>query len=558
MKILKTATTFTNAFKNAGRVREIVAIFARHGFNDVIMRLRLHAFMSKRGADAPAILPIEVRLRNCFEELGPAYIKLGQLLAGRPDIIPESFTTEFERLQDNVSPVPFSEIKSCVETELKDTLENLFLEFDPTPLATASIAQVHAARLRSGESVAVKIQRPGIEKSIHNDVSILRGIAVLIEKYVPELSIFNPRGLVEEFFKTMLLELDFFVEANNIRRIRSNLSHLDKVVIPQTFKTHTTSRVLCLERFEGVRFSDRAALGNLPISSAAVIEAGAEAFFFMVMQDGLFHADLHAGNLFVLPDGRLGIIDFGMVGRLSKRTRDSILVLFTSLLDEDFETLAGEYLNLSQSRGDTDVLKLQKDLMDNISPYIGMALGDVNIGRILMRSTAIAARNHLVVPRELMLLFKAMINLESLGKRLDAGFDLLTLGNRLARQMLTSRYSRDRVVRDLLVVGRDISGLAEMTPRILTRFFRRWSANHFQFEHRNRDIELLSRAVHTLSHAVVLSSLIIGAFASAIAFLGHSDGVLFFGVPIVSVIAFFVATAIGFLGLHRLRKEFRR
>lgn len=556
MKILSTATTITSAFKNAGRVREIVGVFARHGFADLMMRMRLTRFMGSHSAEKPTY-PTEVRLRNAFEELGPTFVKLGQVLASHPDIIPENFTTEFERLQDKVMPVPFHEIRTVVESELKDSLGNLFQEFDETQVAAASIAQVHGAVLKSGERVAVKVQRPGIEKTIHTDISILRGLVILLERYVPETKVFGPKDLVEEFARAILLELDFYVEANNIRRIKLNLAEKTKVAIPTFYRSHSTSRVLTLERFDGVRFSDRDAIANLSISPAEIIEIGADAFFYMVMHDGLFHADLHPGNLFVLPDGRLGIIDFGMVGRLSKKTQDSILILFTSLLDEDFETLAAEYLNISQSRGSTDMQRLQKDLMDFISPYIGMSLGDVNIGKVLLRSTSIAAKHQLVVPRELILLFKSMINLEALGRRLDNQFDLLSLGNRLARQTLTSRYSKDRILREFAVVGRDIQQLAEMSPRILTRFLRRWSSNHFQFEYRNKDMELLSRSIHTLAHAVVLSALILGAFALAIAFLNWPEGPSFFGVPIISVAGFLVGVGVGFLGLARLRKAFK-
>ncbi|MBI1861987.1 MAG: AarF/ABC1/UbiB kinase family protein [Deltaproteobacteria bacterium] len=557
MKILSTATTLTSAFKNAGRVREIVSIFARNGFADLMTRMRMQRFMTKRSQESRPVLPIEVRLRICFEELGPTFIKLGQLLASRPDIIPENFITEFEKLQDQVSPVAFPEIRAIVEGELRDTIGNLFATFNDTPLAAASIAQVHRATLKTGEQVAVKVQRPGIERSIQNDISILRGLAVLLERYVPETRIFNPTGLVEEFFRTIIFELDFFIEANNIRRIRHNLAEKTQIAIPATYQSHTSHRVLCLEYFDGVPFSDRVRLAELKMSAADIVEVGADAFFHMVMQDGLFHADLHAGNLIILNDNRLGFIDFGMVGRLSKKTQDSILIIFTSLLDEDFETLAAEYLNICQNRGSTDIQRLQKDLMDNISPYIGMALGDVNVGRVLMRSTSIAARHQLIVPRELMLLFKAMISLETLGKRLDTQFDLLALGNRLARQMLTGRYSKERIVRDLLVVGRDAQRLFEMSPRILTRFLRRWSNNNFAFEHRNRDIELLARSIHALSHAILLTGLVLGSFLIAITIILHPFGPLIADTPLFAIIALGLGVASGLLGLSRLKKAYK-
>ena len=286
-------------------------------------------------------------------------------------------------------------------------------------MAAASIAQVHGAVLKTGERVAVKVQRPGIERLIYNDISILRGLAVLLEKYIPESRPSIPTAIVEEFFKTILYELDFVVEANNIRRIQANLKVLPRIAIPHVYSQFSSARLLVLERFEGVRFSDREAIVAKGLNPSEFVEIGSEAFFHMVMEDGIFHGDLHPGNLFILNDGRIGIIDFGIVGRLSRRVRDSIIIMFTALIDEDFETLASEYVTLCQDVGQTDLALLQKDLMDTISPYVGMSLGEVNVGRLLMSSTAIAVRHHLVVPRELLLLFKAMVTIEALGKKLD-------------------------------------------------------------------------------------------------------------------------------------------
>lgn len=557
MKVISTATTIGQAFKNAGRVTEILGVFVRHGFADLLQRMKLSRFLSGKDAENPRFqeLPVEKRLRLSFEQLGPTFVKLGQLLATRPDLLPESFVEEFQKLQDNVSATPFPELKSFIETELRTSIDSVFSEFEMEPMAAASIAQVHGAVLKTGQQVAVKVQRPGIERIIQNDVSILRGLALLLEKYIPESRPFNPTGLVEEFFKTILWELDFRVEANNIRKIRSNLADLSRIAIPEVYAEASTARVLVLERFVGIRFSDRDAIIRAGINPSDIVEVGSDAFFHMVMRDGLFHGDLHPGNLFILPDGRIGIIDFGIVGRLSRRVQDSIISMFIALIDEDYETLAVEYGALCQ--GDTDINQLQKDLMDTISPYVGMSLGEVNVGQLLLRSTSIAVRHNLKVPREMMLLFKAMVTIEALGKKLDPGFDLMQVGTRLARQVLTTRYGKERLTHDIMVIGRDLQALAETTPRLLRRATRKWAQNEFAIETRSKDTRAIANAIRGFSYVVLVSTLAVGCFGVGIACLIYGLGPTFLGLPLWPVLALGAAVTILIRNAWRLRKRLK-
>ncbi len=558
MRVISTATVIGTAFKNVGRASEILSVLARHGFADLIQRMKLERLVRKASSDAEyQKIPAAVRLRHCFEELGPTFVKLGQLLATRPDLIPEIYIEEFEKLQDNVASVPFPEIKRFVETELKAPLETIFAEFDSEPIAAASIGQVHGARLKTGEKVAVKIQRPGIEPLIQNDVSILRGIAQLLERYIPESKALNPVGLVEEFFRTILYELDFLVEANNIRRIRKNLANLTRIRVPHVYIELSTPRVLVLERFEGIRFTDRKAIIEAGIKPADIVTAGSDAFFQMVMHDGLFHADLHGGNLFVLTDGSIGIIDFGIVGRLSTRVQDSIISMFTALIHEDFETVASEYLDLSQTTGTPDPTALQKDLMDVISPYMGMRLGQVNVGKLLLRSTAIAAKHNLQVPRELMLLFKAIFTIEALCKKLEPEFDILQVGYRQARQVLSQRYSKERIFKDLVVIGRDVQLLAERVPRIGKQFLRQWSQKGFAFETRSPDTARLAKAFRQFTYHLVASVSAISLTAVGLVILVLDRGPWLLGVPVWTWLAFLGTASICGTSLWALREARR-
>ncbi len=556
MRIFQTASHIGLGLKNIGRVREIVSVLASHGFGDIIYRMRLSRLIPSRVTTSPRYqeTPLPERMRSAFEELGPTFVKLGQLLATRPDLIPEAFVLEFQKLQDSAANVPFSEIKKEIEFELKRPIAEAFSSFNEVPVAAASIAQVHYAVLNTGEKVAVKVQRPGIAKTIQQDISVIRGLAVLLERSIPESKAFNPTGLVEEFFRTILQETDFYIEANNIRRIKANLIEIEKVSVPEVYSGVSTGKVLVLERFEGIRFSDREAIIASGINPMDIVESGSHAFFHMVMHDGVFHGDLHAGNLFVLPDGKIGLIDFGIVGRLSHRVRDSVITMFIAIVDEDYETLAYEYLSLCQATGRTELSRLQKDLMDTISPYVGMSLGEINIGQILLRSTSIAVKHHLQVPRELMLLFKAILTIESLGKRLEPTFDILRVGNTLARQAIAVRYSRDRITRDLILIGRDLQGLAESLPRILRRFLGTWSQNDFAIVHRNPDLVVVASAVRTLSKVAAWSTLSAGFFAVAIVYLIRDMEPKLFGVPTAALFCMGISLLCTSAGLWPIRK----
>ncbi|MCM0604769.1 MAG: AarF/ABC1/UbiB kinase family protein [Xanthomonadaceae bacterium] len=274
-----------------------------------------------------------------MKSCGPTFVKLGQLLSTRSDIIPEAFVDEFKKLQDEVQPVSFDQIKRVLEQELGGPIENRFSTMSVTPLASASIGQVHEATLITGERVVVKIQRPEIEKIIQNDISLLAFIAKALERYVPEIRIFNPSVIVDEFFRTLVFELDYKIEANNMKKISENLAKFEDVVIPRVYKELTTTKVLTLEKLEGIRVNDFIALANSDIDKKEIVKLGARAFLKSVMIDGLFHGDLHGGNLFILPGNKLGVIDFGIVGRLSMKARDQLANMVMALITEDYEAL---------------------------------------------------------------------------------------------------------------------------------------------------------------------------------------------------------------------------
>lgn len=527
------------AVKNVQRLRQMISILAKHGFADIVNRIDLGRFLPNRLASKTqdeTEKSTPERLRLAFEELGPTFVKFGQLLSTRPDLVPEEFISEFTHLQDNVQPLAFEIVKTTVERELKKPLQEAFSFFDPTPLAAASIGQVHEARLNSGEKVVVKVQRPEIAKVIATDISLLVFLAGLLEKYVPETRIVGPKMIVEEFFKTLTYELDFLVEANNVRKMAENMRSFPQIVIPKVYREYSTQNVLVLEKLEGIRLNDLKAIETSGVDRKSVIDVGAKAFFKSVMIDGLFHGDLHGGNLFVLPENKLGIIDFGIVGRLSRKSRDQLANMVMSLLTEDYENLCYQYAELGAAGSSIDFDVFQREVRNALSPYIGLSLAEMNIGRILIEATKIATRHQIKIPGDWMIVFKAILTIEGMARSLDPDFDLMAAGEVLIKDLIKEQYSPQQISKDFLWVAKDTAALLQVLPRQVRWMFRKLNSNDFAFEIKSPDLESIRSQLdmngRRLSRSVVVTGLLI---AGSVA-LQKENGKMLAGYPILSVI----------------------
>jgi ubiquinone biosynthesis protein len=440
-------------------------------------------------------------------------------------------------------------VKGAIETALGKKIEDAFKSIDPNPLAAASIAQVHQARLKTGEDVVIKVQRPEIERIIETDVSLLAFLAGLLEKYVPESRVIAPKMIVDEFFRTLAYELDFVVEANNMNKIAENMVSIPEIVIPKVYKHLSTDRILVLEKLEGIRVNDLKALDAAGIDKKRVVEIGARAFFKSVMLDGLFHGDLHGGNLFVLPGNKLGLVDFGIVGRLSQRSRDQLANMLMSLLSEDYENLCYQYSELGASGPSIDFDSFQREVRNTLSPYMGLPLNEVNLGRVLIEATKIAGKYSIKVPGDWMIVFKAILTIEGMGRTLDPGFDLMAMGHELVKDLVKSQYSMQRISKDFLWVAKDLASLLQVLPRQIRWMFKKFNSNDFAFEIKLADLADLRTQMDSNSRR--MSSGIVGAglfVAGAIA-LQHTEGRLLGGYPFLSVLlmgagVFFTANAV--------------
>ncbi|MBI2609400.1 MAG: hypothetical protein HYW47_07385 [Deltaproteobacteria bacterium] len=535
MKVFKIGSQIGQTVRNVGRFRTILSVFAKHGFGEIVERVNLSRFLPfklRRKKEDLKKLSVAERLRICFEDLGPTFVKLGQLLSTRPDMIPEDLCNELKKLQDQVPPLEFEKIKPFIEKEFGKPIHEVFSKFKDIPFAAASIAQVHEAELLTGEEVVVKIRRPDIEDRVKTDVQLLHIIAGLLDKYIPEVKPFNPMGQVNEFERSLKQELNFLIEANNMIRIKENMKDVEDVLIPHVYKELTTSHILTQEKIKGIRLSNiKKIKSQKNINTKKLTHTGVQAFYKQVMIDGLFHGDLHAGNLFVIEDSKLGMVDFGIVGHLTKQIRTALTNMFLCLISEDYETLVYEFLDIGSQKGKVNIQALQSDIKALLEPYYGMPLKDFNVGRLLLDLTVCASRHNIQMSQDLMLVSKAIITIEGMGKELDPEFDLLSEMTYFSKEIFKDRYNPAKLGKEMIWLLQDFSGVLRTLPRYLKQIIRKQTSDDFTYrveiEHLENLMKELSQSHKYQGHMMfasflVLSSTLLIIYKIGPIFLGFS------------------------------------
>jgi ubiquinone biosynthesis protein len=545
-------------YRDIPRIRQIIGVMSRHGFGQMVEQLGMQRFISfgrrvltfKQEPPHAHRLNAPERLRMAFEELGPSFIKLGQVLACRPDMLPIEYAQELCKLTDSVSPYPFEQAKEIIERDLGAPLGALFSEFDPTPVAAASIAQVHRAVMPDGAEVIVKVQRPNIERVIARDISILRGIAELIEAHMPEMTPYNVRGIVEEFARTINRELDFFMEASNAAQLRRNFEKSSDLYIPRIFPDISSKRVLVLEKIEGVRIDDFEALDREGYDRHDLSRKGAAAFFQMVFHDGFFHADPHPGNIFVLKDGRLALVDFGIVGRVTEENMEYFAKSFVALVNHDYDSLAQQYMNLgfvAEEVVDTERFhrELKEDFSELLEPYYGMKVKQIDFGSYVDRVTQILLRHHLRLPQNLYLIDKALITLEGLLKQLDPEFDYIVAAQPYVTDLIRRRRNPLQAYRTARKNVGEFSDIISSFPRQMRNVVRKVLRNDIRVNIHHDElghfIRNLDRSSNRLAFSIITAAIIV---ASSI--IIHSGlGRTIFGLPLLGLIGYVIAGLFG-------------
>ncbi len=430
-------------YAHLGRYREIASILLKYGLDELFERIGAKEILPfpRRLRGEPALKAgAPQRLRMALEELGPTFIKFGQILSTRPDLLPPAYIKELAKLQDTVPPAPWDKVRALLEEELKAPIERVFASLDPEPIAAASLAQVHMGVLPSGEKVVVKVQRPGIEKVIEKDLEILHELAFL-SRQTPIKDFYDPMEIVDEFSFTLRNELNYIREGLNAERFRDNFRREPFLYIPRIYWDYTTRRVLVMEALEGIKIDDIEAIDAAGIDRHAVALNAARIIIKEVLVDGFFHADPHPGNFFVLEGGVIGAMDFGMVGHLTRRDKEDLIRLYIFAVRMDAEGIVEQLIAMGAASPGVDRSNLARDISRLLGKYFGMPLKYIRATEFMEEVTPLTFRYHLKFPSRFWLLGKTLGMMEGIGLKLDPDFDIFAVSEPYVRRFMLQMFS---------------------------------------------------------------------------------------------------------------------
>lgn len=536
------------------RYRQVLGILIKYGFGHIVEQLNIDYYLQlgrrivSLGTASRDLerLTQAARFRLALEELGPTFIKLGQLLSTRPDILPVEVITELDKLQDHVPPVAADLIKGEIQRELGYPVEELFRSFDEEPLAAASISQVHRGCLKNGQQIVCKVRRPGIDDVIQTDLDIMLGLAHLIERHLPGGELYEPVALVKEFRRSIQRELDFSREGRTIDRFTLNFANDERVHIPQVFWEYSGQTVLTLEYVSGIKISHIEELENAGYDLRVIAHNGADIFLQQVFIHGFFHADPHPGNIHVLPDNVLCLLDFGMVGRLDEELKRHLTELLLSVLSRDVERLITQLMLSGDLLDETNQNNLSRDFGEFINDYADVPLQDLNVGLLLNDFIAILTEHRIRFPANLMLLSRAIIVMEGTGRQLDPKFNMMEQARPFADQIVKERYAPGKIAKEAAKTLQAYQALGKSLPKDLKEFISRVNRNKFKIdlEHRGLDrlINDIDKSTNRISFSMVIAALIIGSSI----IMQTDKGPMLFDFPLLGLLGYTVAGFLGF------------
>jgi ubiquinone biosynthesis protein len=502
---------FSRFDRNAKRVGEIIAILGRYGLADWLSGLNydwIHGRLVSFDGARLGQLTQEARIRLALTELGTTFIKFGQMLSTRADLIGPDLAAELSHLRSHTPPDSADTIKESIKVELGKSVDELFTEFNDKPLASASIGQVHEARLPSGERVVVKVQHAGIENKILGDLDIMGVLADLAQKHVGYLKAYQPANTLREFRRTLLNELDFSSERRNLEEFAENFTKNKFVHFPRVHPELCSRRVLTMEMLVGTSGEDVPALKAVGVDLNEFAQRGANMYLDMIFRDGFYHADPHPGNLMMLPGGIVGVLDCGMVGRLDETMREEVESLLLSIISKDAVELTDVVMRIGSTPADLDRDELRAEISNFVSEFGSRSLRDFNLSAALRQMTDIIRRYHIILPSTLALMLKTLVMLEGTSRQLSPNFNLAALIEPYQGKVLKHKLSLDRVLRKAYRMFRDWDRLIDILPRDITEILRRFRSGTFEMRHEHRRLE---SAVNRLVLGILTGSLFLGS-----------------------------------------------
>jgi ubiquinone biosynthesis protein len=522
--------SLVSAARDIARVREISAVLVRHGFGEVVTRLGLGGQKSKEGESDGSTIgsskrpSLAERIRLVLEDLGPSFVKLGQIASTRADLLPKEIIDELKKLQDAVPPLPLADVKAQIESSLGATIKDVFTSFDETPLAAASIAQVHRATIqRDGQvvEVAVKVQRPGVATTMASDVDLLHSLAALLERAIPETRIYSPSGLVKQFDHAIRAELDFTSEAENARRFAQHFAENPRVHFPAIYKEESSRHVLTMQYIAGQKIYDAIESGH---SGEKIARLALTAIVQQIYDDGFFHADPHPGNVLVsgsVEDPDLTFLDLGMVGRLSPRMRDLTIDVITAALRRDYEGIAEALYAIGTPTKKVNMDAYRAEVAVLSERYLGRSLADIEISVLIRDLVRTASKYAIEIPSDFVMMGKALMTVEGIGKEINPSFDVYEESRPLFTALLRKRYSPERLGNELLRRVERLGGAGYKVPQQLEEVLDDLRLGRMTLRLKN---EGLQTALSDLGRKVLTSSLTLGfLLAGAIVFSNGSQ-----------------------------------
>lgn len=560
-RLIKLNKTYTHI----KRYREILMVLLRYGYDDLIHSLKIDQYLErgwrffvKKKHDEKIPESRAERMRMVLEELGPTFVKMGQMLSTRGDLLPADILKELSHLQDQVPPFSGEEAEAILAQELECPVSEIFLSFDQEALAAGSIGQVHTAVLKDGSRVVVKVRRPKIERVLDVDIEIMHDLAHLMENNLELSGPVKPTELVDEFEDSLSRELDFKIEASNMERFQMQFESYTDVYIPRVYSEYSTQRVLVLEYVEGIKPVDPEALRNVGLNPELLARRGAQLLLTQVFVHGFFHADPHPGNMVILDGDVICFFDFGMMGRLDRQSRELFADLLISVVKRDESLTVDILLKLTHGHRLIDRPLLEREVSALIDQHLFDSMRELQWGSMLYAVLELTARHDLRIPAQFFLLIKALSQVEDLGSRLDPEFDFAGLAEPHLRQLLRRRYHPKRIAHDWYQTGNDIFYLFKDLPGEIRELLKQAKQGKVRIEFEHVGLKplrtTLNRFSDSLSYAIVLAAMIIGSSLMVLSDVPP----LWNEIPIIGVAGFVVSGLLGFGMLRSISKKRER
>ena len=547
-KAVRGTVGVASAIKDLRRFQEIAGVLARNGLGMVLENIQLPGLEGLlRRRDEP-VRPLPERLVSTCEELGPTFIKLGQFLSTRGDLVPKEIAIAFERLQDRAQQVPVAEIRRQIEDALGKGVHEVFTDFEDEPIATASMAQVHRARTPGDHLVAVKVLRPGVRKIVETDLSILAFLARQAQVGFPDLQLLDLEGIFTEFRRALRAETDLTLEARNMARFSLNFAERPFIVIPTVDSERTAPTVLTMEYLDGVPIRR---FGETEFDGTELGQAFLDAAFAMLFQDGFFHGDLHPGNVFVLSDGRLALLDFGMVGYLTPAMRDQLVTILFALSRNDVRMVARVFWDLGVHRQPVQYAAFERDVQRIVDDQVaGRSLGEIEFSAAIAAVLEGALVHRIQAPPDYTVFFKALLTAEGLGRMLAPNLNPVEAARPYIEELVRQRYDIEKIRDEALFLALEFREVAKLAPIVVGQMSRDYLDGRFRFPievvrpSEERDEEM--RRARLLRQTIVAASALVAA-----ALVMPEDGLPMFGA--IGTPLLFIGMAIGILALGRRR-----